>query len=51
MNLSYTEMAILSEKKELETKILFTNQRPPAELVSKALSRGLPHTSGYVGGR
>jgi hypothetical protein len=44
-------MAILSEEKEYETKILFTNQRPPAELVSTAFSRGLPHTSSSAGGR
>ena len=38
-------MAILSEQKEHEAKIIFTNQRLSAEYVSTAPSRDLPHTS------
>ena len=35
---------MLSEEKSPEAKILFTNQRSPAEHGSTAPSRGLPHT-------
>ena len=51
MNLSSGEMAILSEEKEHEAKILFINQRLSAEHVSTAPSRGLPHTPSFAGGR
>ena len=39
-----------NRKKQPKAKILFTNQRPPAEL-GPAASRGHPHTSSSAGGR
>ena len=51
MNLSLGEMAILSEEKEHEAKIFFTNLRSPAEHGSAAPSRCLPQTPSSVGGR
>jgi hypothetical protein len=50
MNLSYTEMAILSEKKELETKILLPISDHSQNVVP-APSRGYPHTPSSASGR